>query len=160
MRWQAFVEDAGELGILAVERLIGAELCLLGTLRANGWPRISPCEVYPVDGELLLGMMWRSRKALDLLRDPRVTVHSVQNGKSGTIGDVKLYGTVIDVSDPVVREKYGDMLEARIDWRPTEPFHLFTLDIREAGFISFGESRRTWRWREGEGLVPLRHPDG
>jgi hypothetical protein len=51
---------------------------LLGTIRADGWARISPCEAYLVDGDLMLGMMWRSRKALDLLRDPRLTIVTPQ----------------------------------------------------------------------------------
>jgi len=37
-------------------------------------------------------MMWRSKKALDLLRDPRIVVHSVTSNKDGTDGDVKIYG--------------------------------------------------------------------
>ena len=100
MRWQAFVERAGELGELAEERIVRPELALLGTLRADGSPRISPCEVYVVDGELLLGMMWQSRKARDLVRDPRIVVHSTQSEKSGAQPDVKVYGAVIDVPEP------------------------------------------------------------
>ena len=54
---------------------------MLGTLRADGSPRISPCEVDLVDGRLCFGMMWQSHKALDLLRDPRLAVHSVPHGR-------------------------------------------------------------------------------
>jgi hypothetical protein len=42
----------------------------LATLRRDGSPRISGTEVVFADGELWLGSMWRSLKALDLLRDP------------------------------------------------------------------------------------------
>ena len=159
MRWNEFVEVGAELGGLADERIAGVELCLLGTLRADGSPRISPCEAYVVDGELLLGMMWRSRKARDLLRDPRITVHSVQSDKSGASGDVKLYGRVVDVADPGLRERYADTLQARIDWRPTEPYHLFALDVSEAGYVSFGDRHQALRWSPADGLVALRHPD-
>jgi hypothetical protein len=38
----------------------------------------------------------RSKKAVDLLRDPRVVVHSVRSDKDGTDGDVKIYGRAID----------------------------------------------------------------
>jgi hypothetical protein len=160
VRWQAFVRGAGELGELAEERIVRPELALLGTLRADGSPRISPCEVYVVDGELLLGMMWQSRKATDLLRDARIVVHSTQSDKSGAQPDVKLYGTVVDVPDPVPRERYADTLEAAIDWRPPEPFHLFALDVAEAGAIGFGDTPRAMRWNEADGLVILRHPNG
>ena len=44
------------------------------------------------DGQLALGMMWRSMKALDLLRDPRCVVHSVVSDKDGTEGEFKVYG--------------------------------------------------------------------
>ena len=159
VRWQAFVERAGELGELADERIVRPELALLGTLRADGSPRISPCEVYVVDGELLLGMMWQSRKARDLLRDPRIVVHSTQSDKSGAQPDVKLYGAVVDVPEPGLRERYGDTLEAAIDWRPPEPFHLFALNVVEAGAIGFGDAPRAMRWSEGDGLVVLRHPN-
>jgi Pyridoxamine 5'-phosphate oxidase len=160
MRWQAFVESAGELGALAEERLVRGGLGMVGTLRADGSPRISPCEVFVVDGELLLGMMWRSRKAQDLLRDPRIAVHSIQGDKAGTGGDVKLYGAAVDVQDPALRTRYADVLEAETNWRPPEPFHLFALDVREAGFISFVGDRRALRWSAAGGLQPLRHPDG
>jgi hypothetical protein len=160
VRWQAFVDGAGELGALAEERLAAIGLTMLGTLRADGSPRISPCEVFVVDGELLLGMMWRSRKALDLLRDPRIAMHSVQSDKAGGGGDVKLYGVVVDVADPAVRARYADVLEAATNWRPPGPFHLFALDVREAGFISFVGERRALRWSADDGVQTLRHPDG
>src|SRR5256885_13070983 len=46
------------------------------TLFRSGAPRVNPCEAYVIDGHLLLNMMPRSLKALDLLRDPRVYVHT------------------------------------------------------------------------------------
>jgi hypothetical protein len=63
---------------------------MVGTLRKDGWPRISPCEVDFAAGHLFLGMMWRSAKALDLSRDSRVVVHSVTCNREGSDGDVKL----------------------------------------------------------------------
>src|SRR5919198_4629825 len=124
MRWEEFAAAAPELAELGRERLVRTNLCLVGTLRRDGSPRISPVEPYIVDGELLLGMMWQSRKALDLLRDPRVVVHSVVSDRDGTEGDFKLYGQAVDVQDPARREAYADATEARIDWRPEEPYHL------------------------------------
>ncbi len=38
-------------------------------------------------------MMWQSRKAIDLLRDARLTVVTPRADKDGADGDVKLYGT-------------------------------------------------------------------
>lgn len=50
----------------------------LATLRRDGSPRISGTEVVFDDeaGEIYLGMMPGSVKALDLRRDPRLALHS------------------------------------------------------------------------------------
>jgi hypothetical protein len=58
----------------ARERFLADGLILVGTLRRDGSPRISPNEPAFGGGRFFVSMMWRSRKALDVLRDPRVTV--------------------------------------------------------------------------------------
>jgi hypothetical protein len=92
MEWRAFAGACPELAEMAEERFARDQLVLLGTVRRDGSPRISPCEVDVVAGHLFLGMMWRSPKALDLYRDPRLVVHSVTCNREGTDGDIKLYG--------------------------------------------------------------------
>ena len=69
---------------------------MVGTLRANGWPRISPCEVDFVAGELLLGMMRQSPKARDLVRDERCVLHRCTCDRLGSEGDFKLYLFAVD----------------------------------------------------------------
>src|SRR5438093_13339989 len=118
MRWDEFAAACPELAALGEERLRERELCLLGTLRRNGFPRISPVEPDFVDGELMLGMMWRSPKAVDLLRDPRCVVHNVVPDKHGKEGDFKLYGRAEDVQDPARRERYRETIKARMGWAP------------------------------------------
>ena len=59
-------------------------ICKSSSVMHPSWPRISPVEPLIADGHLYLGMMWRSRKALDLLRDPRCTVHSTVSERNGT----------------------------------------------------------------------------
>jgi len=159
MRWSAFAGAAPELATQAHRRFDENRLGLLGTLRKDGAPRISPVEVFFVDGEPLLGMMWRSMKALDLLRDPRLVLHSATSNPDGSEGDVKLYGRVIDVPDPMVRKRYADVLEERLDWRPEEPFHLFAMDIQSAGYVAFGKEPVAMRWNEADGFARLRHPN-
>ena len=144
---------------MAEDRIEATGVLLLGTIRADGSPRISPCEPYVVGGELLLGMMWRSKKALDLLRDPRITLVTPRSDREGADGDLKLYGTVADVQDPKRRQGYSDATWERIQWRPTEPYHLFAVNIDSAGFISFGTDRRLMRWSTEGGLEVLKHPD-
>ncbi len=150
--WDEFREDDPVFAGMAESRFDADGLVLVGTLRANGWPRISPVEPLIVDGDLLLGMMWRSRKAIDLLRDPRCVVHSAVSGKGGTEGDVKVYGRALPFEDPVRRERYCSALEERIGWRPEGDFHLFSIDVTEVGYfvVSDGEHRaKTWRAPSG-----------
>ena len=104
-------------------------------------------------------MMWQSKKALDLIRDRRLTVATPQADREPPFGDLKLYGTVRDVAEPERRTAYGDTVEAAINWRPKEPYHLFAADIERAGFISFGTDPRLLRWSPETGVEVLRHPD-
>jgi len=153
VRWDEFAAAAPELGSLGEERLRRSGLCLVGTLRRNGWPRITPVEPDFVEGELMLGMMWRSPKALDLLRDPRCVVHSVISRREGDEGDFKLYGRARQVDDPDVRARYRATIKARIGWEPTEPnYHLFAIEADSAGFVVFGRDRYTLAWDPDRGL--------
>lgn len=76
MNWTEFAESGRQLAVRGEELLRSSGLCLVGTIRTDGSPRISPCEVILEEGELMLGMMWQSRKAMDLRRDPRLVVHA------------------------------------------------------------------------------------
>ena len=158
MRWTEFAAACPELAEIGERRLLGPGVALLGTLRADGSPRISPCEVFIVDGDLMLGMMWRSRKALDLLRDPRIVVHSAVMNRDGKEGDVKVHGQIVDVTEPARRTAYADHLEQNIDWRPSDPFHLFALDVERVGYSVFGDDPHALAWDPERGLrrLPIR----
>ena len=151
--WSAFRLQAPELAAHGEECFDRTGLCLLGTIRKNGWPRISPVEVLIGDGRLYLGMMWRSVKALDLLRDTRCTVHSAVSDREGSEGEFKVYGRAAEVSDLGVRRRYADALCDKIGWRPEEPeYHLFSIDIESAAFAIIDEGqwvRRIWRADSG-----------
>jgi len=67
MTWDEFKRSAPEMAGLGEERFERTGLVLVGTIRKDGWPRISPVEPLIVDGDLSLGMMWQSKKAKDLL---------------------------------------------------------------------------------------------
>ena len=148
MIWEDFELNAPRLAARGEEQIERTGLILLGTLRRNGWPRISHVEAYITDGHLYLGMMWQSRKAMDLLRDPRCTVHSVVSRPHGTEGEFKLYGRGVDIRDPEMRARFADAVDERIGWRPEEPeYHLFSIDVDSASFsvIQDGEwTREVW----------------
>ena len=146
--WQEFRSAAPDLCALAEARMAADGVVLVGTLRANGWPRISPVEPLVVDGRLYLGMMWRSRKAADLLADPRCVVHTTVAHRDGTDGDVKLYGRAVDVTDRSERARFESALEAAIGWRPDGDYHLFAVDLTEVGHFAVVDGAhdvRTWR---------------
>jgi hypothetical protein len=153
VRWQELERACPELAQLGRERFVSDELVLVGSIRGDGTPRISPVEPDFVAGELMLGMMWQSRKALDLLRDPRLVVHSVPSSRLNPGGDLKLYGRAVDVRDPALRREHAEATFARIGWRPTEPYHCFSVDVLEAAYVRFEEKIWTvWRWRPETGL--------
>jgi Pyridoxamine 5'-phosphate oxidase len=159
MRWDEFEKACPELATLARERFAKDELVLVGSLRADGSPRISPVEPDFAAGRLFISMMWQSRKALDLMRDPRVVVHSVPSDRMNAGGDIKLYGRIVDERDREVREAFRDAIKARIEWAPDEPnYHCLSLDIRGAGYIRFGDAPVTLAWDAERGLRMLPNP--
>ena len=103
-------------------------------------------------------MMWRSKKALDLRRDTRVSLATPQAHHEAPFPDLKLYGRAVEIHERGRKAALEDAQEAKISWRPEEPYHAFSVDIERAGFISFGEDRRMMRWSVESGFEVLRHP--
>ena len=82
-------------------------LVLLGTIRRDDFPRISPVEPLLFAGELYLGMMWQPRKAQDLQRDPRCTVMNAVHDRMVRDGEFKLTGIAAEVTDTTERQAYA-----------------------------------------------------
>lgn len=150
MDWQAFSISAPQLAALGEERFDRTGLVLLATLRKNGWPRISPLEFLVFEGQLYLGMMWQSRKALDLLRDPRCSLHSTVSDRHGSEGEFKLYGRAVEVNDPDTRGRYSEALSQKIGIKFEDlEYHLFSIDVESASFaIIENEEWRRDIWRQ------------
>ncbi len=148
MRWDEFSQTCPEIAGVAQARFVRDQLVMVGTLRTDGWPRISPCEVDIAAGHLFLGMMWPSKKALDLQRDSRLVVHSVQCNREAADGDIKLYGRAVDVQDSSLRSAFRDAIRARINWAPDEPtYHLFSVEVERAAYVAFqGGQQRLMAW--------------
>jgi hypothetical protein len=125
---------------------------VLATLRRDGSPRISGIEATFSDGELWLGMMPGSRKAIDLRRDPRLALHSASldppDDPTAWPGDAKLTGRAVEVDDPERLRKLGagdDPAGA----------HLFRVDITELVHTRVGDPADHLvidLWQEGKGL--------
>ena len=147
--WRQFESQAPELAALGEAQLGRTGLALVGTLRRDGWPRISPVEPFIVDGQLYLGMMWRSVKALDLLRDSRCVVHSTVSDREGTEGEFKVYGRAVEVTSLDERRRFADAVYAAIGFRPEEPeFHCFSIAIESVVFSQLRDGqfhRQVWK---------------
>jgi general stress protein 26 len=134
----------------------------LATLRADGSPRISGVEASFRDGELWLGMMPDSRKAKDLLRDPRLALHSSTADPEMTDGDAKLSGRADEITDRETFEWFVEQEREDKGQEPPEPFHLFTVAIEEIVLTTLGGDPpdhlviETWRERRGTTRVERR----
>lgn len=77
---------------------------VLATLRADGSPRVSGTELVIDEQQVTLGMMPRSLKARDVLRDPRVAIHSPTLEPPADLatwaGDAKLAGRLVPIPKP------------------------------------------------------------
>jgi Pyridoxamine 5'-phosphate oxidase len=150
--WRAIESSAPELAARARTAFDAHKHKLLATLRRDGSPRISGIEATFTDGELWLGMMPGSRKALDLRRDPRLALHSASldppDDPTAWAGDAKLSGRAVEVDDPDVLRKLG---------AGDDPgsAHLFRVDITELVHTRVGDPADHLvidLWQEGRGV--------
>jgi hypothetical protein len=130
--WEEVSAAAPELAAAVRKRFDAHKHKALATLRRDGSPRISGTEVSFRDGELWLGMMNRSMKALDLRRDPRLALHSPLLDEEMAEGDAKVAGRAIEVTDEKSKQAHITGGE------PPGPFHLFRVDVTELVRITLG----------------------
>lgn len=152
MKWAEFKVAAPRIADEAEKLFERSGVLLVGTIRKDGSPRISPVELLFADGELYLGMMPKSLKARDLLRDPRCTLHNAISDRMAAEGEFKLHGRTRNVQDANERQRYCERLKAKIGWSPEGmEFHLFAVEVESAGlFLSGGDARNIHLWRAGE----------
>lgn len=141
MQWSDLEQRQPALAAIGYRRLIEPGVLLVGTIRRDGTPRLSPAEPFIMDGRLLLSMLWGSTKARDLRRDARILVHSIVTSRDGGAGEFKARGVGREEPDPGVQQDYASAVTASLGWRPIPGrFHLFTVDIHDAVFICYDDS--------------------
>jgi pyridoxamine 5'-phosphate oxidase-like protein len=131
--WAEFELVAPNLAAAARQRLSSPRIALLGTVRADGAPRISPIEPYITGTQLLFGAMVWSRKATDLSRDPRLALHSTLTGPDTGESEIKLYGIAV-AADPAARAACPDGWWAA---HGNDRAVVFAVDINEASLIEW-----------------------
>jgi hypothetical protein len=133
--WSEFEAEAPALAERVRARLDAHTHKTIATLRRDGSPRISGTETVFRDGELWIGSMWQARKARDLQRDPRFALHSGSDDPQDWTYDAKLAGVAEEiVGQDRVRETDGEDA-------PSEPSHLFRLDLHEVSTVGLNDER-------------------
>lgn len=145
--WNDVTAAAPQLAELVKARFDATGLALLATLRADGSPRITGIEPFFAGEELWLGMMWESRKALDLRRDPRCAVHAATVDKEAAAGDARVSGRAVEVDDAAKESAAAALAEATgSDPGQHGPWHLFRLDVTEVTHLVPAGDHLVIRW--------------
>ncbi|MFG2511550.1 pyridoxamine 5'-phosphate oxidase family protein [Streptomyces sp. NPDC048584] len=152
--WAAFTAAEPDLAKTVEERFGTHTHHVLATLRKDGSPRTSGLEVRFLNGELWLGMMPDSLKALDLRRDPRFALQANPGAGTGMGGgDVRIAGRAVEIADDDAEtRRYTEEVE------PPEPFHLFRTELTEV-VRTYVEDERylvVQVWKPGEPVRTLK----
>lgn len=153
VHWADFEAAAPEPSARIRELIERFRFVLVGTIRRDGTPRISPVEARIVGGYLMLVMITDTLKARDLLRDPRILLNSPITHPDDPNFEFKVRGRVIEVQDRALQMATADAIEAASGWRPPLNWHFFSIDIEDAAFITWeaGVMRMT-HWTPERGL--------
>src|SRR5258708_4507719 len=157
--WRDMELGAPEIARLGTARLSAARVAMLGTLRPDGSPRISPIEPYIVNGRLLVGAMGWSAKAADLRRDPRYVLHSIVTGPDSGQGELKLHGIAAEGDSGLG----GAAAEAWGSAQPPDKAIVYVLRIAQALFVT-GDIERSvmtvhpWAPRDGYSHTTRTYP--
>jgi general stress protein 26 len=130
--WNEFEKVAPSIAAVFERRHAATgNLCMLGTLRPDGFPRVSPMEPRFFEGQLWIGGMPSTAKFEDLARDSRFTLHTATIDSHVADGDAKVWGTAEDVLDDALHQRYAEALYEETGF-----------DLRGRTFEHF--SRQTW----------------
>jgi hypothetical protein len=152
--WRELELGAPTIARLGMARLKSPRVALLGTLRRDASPRISPVEPTVAEGELLIGAMAWSGKAADLRRDPRYVLHSAVTDPDSGEGELKLSGAAAEAS-----HRHRGVAEAWWSSWPPDKAVVFCLGIEQAVFVEWdtGHALMTvHRWSSRRGYTQAR----
>lgn len=148
--WAGLRDQAPELAGRAQEVLEDAGFVMLGTIRRDGSPRISPVEIQLVEGELMMVMIPHTHKAADILREPRVVLQSPVGDAADPGLEVKLSGRVSVRTEESLKEALADRIEEVSGWRPERDWLFLSVAI---GAVSLIE------WQRGEMIMTRWDPE-
>ncbi|MFD4369869.1 pyridoxamine 5'-phosphate oxidase family protein [Rhodococcus sp. NPDC058521] len=146
--WTQFAHESPDLARAVKARLDAHKHHVIATLRKDGSPRVSGTEVEFFEDTLLLGSMVDARKAEDLRRDPRYSLHSNPGHHSMEGGDAKIGGKAHEIvgteKDRIVAHYPDDIDEADV----------FELDIEEVTLTTVDDDHLyVDHWQPGRGVT-------
>jgi hypothetical protein len=158
--WSQFAADAPSIAEVFTRRHAATgNLCLLATLRSDGYPRISPLEPRIFEGQLLLVGMPNTTKFRDLGRDPRFCLHTATVDPHLGDGDAKVWGEARNLQDADLHQRFAAELFAQtgMDLRGQafDPFYVAELTSASSIAIEGGQLTITI-WKPGEGQRVVR----
>ncbi|MUL48699.1 pyridoxamine 5'-phosphate oxidase family protein [Mycobacterium sp. CBMA293] len=137
--WKEFTDLAPRIAATFIRRHAATgNLCMLGTLRSDGFPRISPMEPRFFEDELWIAGMPNTTKFNDLARDPRFCLHTATVDTEVKDGDAKLWGVVEDVQDKALHQRFAEALydETGFDIRGQEFDHCYRADVSAGSAVT------------------------
>jgi hypothetical protein len=141
--WGEVCRDAPDFAARVQAAFVRNTHMTLATVRHDGAPRISGTEIEFLGGDVFVGMMPGSRKAHDLLRDPRVAIHGPTadppEEHRDWLGEGKLAGRAVEVA---------------VD-EPAAEGHRFRIDVDEVVFTHLndaGDRLVIESWHPGRGV--------
>jgi pyridoxamine 5'-phosphate oxidase-like protein len=159
LNWKEFAAAAPRIAAVFLRRHAATgRLCLLGTLRPDGFPRISPMEPCLFEDGLWLIGMPDTAKFADLRRDPRFALHTATVDTHVGDGDAKVWGSAEDVPDPALHQRFAqDLLERTgFDLRGRSFDHFFRARIVGASAVELTDGHldiTVWRAGSTERVV-------
>jgi hypothetical protein len=148
-QWHSFARAAPALAAFGQSRLERPpSVSYLGTIAADGLPRVHPVTPIVGDGRLFLFMEPTSPKVRDL-RERRVfALHNGVLDGDGTGGEFFVRGVAEPVEDPKVRS----VAASAASYDAADRYVLFELTVAEARCIGYGDVTLPdpQRWRDPE----------
>jgi hypothetical protein len=157
--WKEFTQAAPRIAeIFARRHAATGKLCMLATLRSDGYPRISPIEPRIFEGRLWLIGMPNTTKFSDLARDPKFCLHTATVDAQLSDGDAKLWGTVQDVRDEALHQRFAEDLHAEsgLDLRGERFDHFYEARLTSASSIELADGAleiTIWKTGQAERVV-------
>ena len=152
--WNEFADDAPRISDVFVRRHTATgNLCLLATLRSDGYPRISPIEPRIFEGQLVIVGMPNTTKFRDLGRDPRFCLHTATVDPYVGDGDAKLWGDARNLQDEDLHQRFASNLfeETGMDLRGQAFDPFYVADVTGASSVAIEDGQLAITiWRPGE----------